>query len=190
MPETLAPSVSALTTIQPIHGSPSNWLVVADHTWDRLRGSLRVLTKSSTMFGSLKLAMEDLAQCITIYEDAAWARQDYETLKLELEALSSTLSTHFAGEVHPTMTAGMDNICSAIEKELDLTSTEDRGTGGRHWAAKKDLDAVVECYRRIWGHLDRMTLNADLSTWKIVDELTILSHGYPLIKVLRVTKPM
>lgn len=87
----------------------------------------------------------------------------------------------------------MRYLISAIEKELDWVSTkEGRGTGRRLWEAKKDLQEVMECYRRIQGHLDRLTvsviylstelprlidrqLNADLNTWKIVDEQATVS---------------
>lgn len=67
-----------------------------------------------------------------------------------------------------------------------------RRIGRKLLEANKDSDDVMGCYRRIHGHLKRLTvssqiaykllgltsmkLNADLSTWKIVDEQATVSN--------------
>lgn len=49
---------------------------------------------------------------------------------------------------------------SAIEKELEyILSKEERRMERRHLETKLDLDDVMNCYRRIHGHLERLTVS-------------------------------
>lgn len=173
MPQYSAGATSEVTVApnsasEPLPSSPNIVPVAIKDTWADLERFLQVLTTSSSRFGQLKQVIENLADAIAMYEDAIAAQCD--SLKTELDSLFSTLSTHFSGNAPPTMTAIMGNLCGAIEKELDHISTkQDAGTEERHWEAKKDVNEVMDRYRRIRGHLDRLTLNADLITWMIVD---------------------
>lgn len=46
---------------------------------------------------------------------------------------------------------------SAIEREIDLISSKEGGR--RHLGAEKELGDVMKCYRRIHGHLQRLTVS-------------------------------
>lgn len=102
--------------------------------WTGLGRFQKVLTTTAGAFkfGPLKMVIDDLARCIEMHEvssfklptepqldsqcvqDAAAARREYKALKEELEAIFSSLSTHFSGEVPPTMTASMNNLCMYV----------------------------------------------------------------------------
>lgn len=75
VPPTISPAPEPSTTSTP-SGSTSNLASVPstsetarlDRTWARLKTFLQVLDKCSSVFGPLKMAMNDLVQCIGMHE--------------------------------------------------------------------------------------------------------------------------
>lgn len=113
-----APSISESTVATP---------------WTYLGKFLQVLAESAFGLRPLRTVVDDLFQCFVMHEvrlfnifplvpllhyissqDAVMARRDYQALKMELEALFKTLSTHFAGDRPPHMTASMNNLCRYV----------------------------------------------------------------------------
>lgn len=125
-----APVVSGFVS-EPVSVPPVGGTTRPGQTWACLVTFLQVLDKCSGAFGPLKLVMDGLVQFVDIHEvspfrilgltyrpdifiafkDAAAAQRDYKELKSQLEALFSDLSVHFSGNVPPTMTSSMDNLC-------------------------------------------------------------------------------
>lgn len=138
-PASSIPNVqTAPQTTNPVPQSPTtpaagSSLTGLNQSWAHLKGLIQVLDKGSGVSGPLKTVMDDLARCINIYEvcsctilypasrlnrtflqDAVAVRKDYQALKSQLEALFNELSTHFSGNVPPSMTASMENLCTCV----------------------------------------------------------------------------
>lgn len=62
--------------------------------------------------------------------------------------------------------------CSGIQKELQMVlevvkDKQDRGTAQRYAEAMGDSEQVLECYRRITGHLERLTVSLVIFSMQI-----------------------
>ncbi|CAE6467361.1 unnamed protein product [Rhizoctonia solani] len=117
-------------------------------SWTYLKTFLRVLEPAVGIFEPLYTIAKELVQYIEIYEEAAKGRKEYELLRVELESLFKDLRAHCTQSASPAMTA------------------------------TDDVDAVLACYRKIQGHLQRLSLNANMSMWKIADEQAAAGHSY------------
>ncbi|KAG8698213.1 hypothetical protein FRC09_007359 [Ceratobasidium sp. 395] len=145
------------------------------HTkWAGLKSLLDVLGEGSGVFGPLKTAASGLAQCVETFEQRSKNNKDYEKLRNELNVLLEDLSSHLGGSAPPTMTPIIENIAKSIEREIDILSQIERKNGpGRFAKAMEDADEILERYRRIQTLLGRLTLNANMSLWKSIDEQTV-----------------
>ncbi|CUA69891.1 hypothetical protein RSOLAG22IIIB_04147 [Rhizoctonia solani] len=140
--------------------------------WPAVRTLLAVLESSSDAFNPLKSAISGLNECIDIYERAAKGHKDYDELRDKLGKLLEDLATHIDQPMDSMMTNSVRLLCSRIEVELkDVEAKEARNIGRRLIEAMNTQDEILECYRRIHGHLERLILNADLSlinmSWSI-----------------------
>ncbi|CAE6431136.1 unnamed protein product [Rhizoctonia solani] len=76
------------------------------------------------------------------------------------------------GPLKATVTDLAECIGKDIDRELQVVQSKlNRDRLGRLREASEDLDDIWRCYNRIRDHLQRVSLNADISMWKIVDEL-------------------
>ncbi|KAG8707345.1 hypothetical protein FRC08_000568 [Ceratobasidium sp. 394] len=139
--------------------------------WAGLKTFADLLSKGASMFGPLKQAVDGVLASVEIIEVAARNREDYQTLRTELNTLFHDLAGYFGASTPPAMTSSIINLAQGIERELELIRRErQRSEIGRYITAKEDADDVLECYRRIQGLLTRLTLNANVNIWKTVDE--------------------
>ncbi|KAG8688175.1 hypothetical protein FRC08_011585, partial [Ceratobasidium sp. 394] len=142
-----------------------------DTAWAGLKTLLGVLSESADAFPPLKSAVGGLVRCIEIYDNQAAARGGYDKLRAELNDLCQDISGYVRGAATPSMTPCIANLARGIEVETELVLQKGRRNAVQRYAgAMEDGDEILECYRRIQMHLERLALNANLDVWKIVDE--------------------
>ncbi|CAE6429634.1 unnamed protein product [Rhizoctonia solani] len=171
-------SLSAQVPRRPPSGLPSppaqSPQVVPEETsigWKGLKEFARIMRPATDVLGPIKDMAELLVQCVDMYEMAVEAQREYEALQTRLEAIFEDLNKHFGEGCSPTMTSSIESLCRSIKLELEyIRSKQGRRVGTRFLLAPGEEDVILGCYRRIEGYLQRLSLNANLSTWKIVEE--------------------
>ncbi|KAG9122958.1 hypothetical protein FRC07_000426 [Ceratobasidium sp. 392] len=159
----------ALTPSAPPAGEQS----AKHHAWAGLRRLLGVLRKSSEAFGPLTAAIGVLSEWTEHFEQAERSREDYKELTDDLDALFNDLSGYLGGSAPPAMTPIIENIARSISREVNVTLEKQRRNSlGRFVRATEDADQILESYRRLQTLLRRLTLNANMSVWKNIDEQT------------------
>ncbi|QRV94979.1 Vegetative incompatibility protein HET-E-1 [Ceratobasidium sp. AG-Ba] len=196
LPSTLSPpSASALPSTSPQNTSPTavdlqatNYTATAQNVqptatsvnesneyqgWTGLLLFAKALNKTSGIFGQLKQAADILVDFIGAYEIAAKNRFEFQQLKTELDGLFRDLSKHMETATPPALNASIQNLVQGIKRETDIIETvQQRNLADRYLRAEQDDEEVLRCYRRIEGLLKRLNLNANIGTWKTLDELT------------------
>ncbi|KDN43046.1 hypothetical protein RSAG8_06369, partial [Rhizoctonia solani AG-8 WAC10335] len=157
--------------------------------WSGVKALNKVLESSSDVFGPLKSAIGGLNKCIDIYEvcvsfdlrlahliskqRASKGRKDYDELREKLDGLLSDLAGHMAQPMDPMMTDGVKLLCRGIEAEVrKVEGKQVHNMGQRLLDAMDTSEDILECYRRINGHVERLMLNANMSILKTINELT------------------
>ncbi|CAE6522543.1 unnamed protein product [Rhizoctonia solani] len=136
--------------------------------WKGLEQFTRVLEPVSNLFGPIKETVDLFMECVDKYEMTGVAKIEYEALRVRLEELFEDLNGYFGKGCSLTMTSSMENLCRSIQAELDyIKKQQDRNIGERYLSAADESEKVLACYRRIEGHLQRLSLNANLSIWRV-----------------------
>ncbi|KAG8791784.1 hypothetical protein FRC12_008127 [Ceratobasidium sp. 428] len=137
---------------------------------------LSVLEKAADSFPPFKVLVNGLSRCIGVLEQKAKARQEYENLLNQLNEVCKDL----AGYLDSSMTSSITPVTESILKISDLNTEIElllrklqRNKIRQYGEAMGDADEVIECYRRIHMLLGRVTLNANVYIWKIIDEQTM-----------------
>ncbi|CAE6463026.1 unnamed protein product [Rhizoctonia solani] len=165
---------------KPELGSPTSPCVseVSPSKWRGLAELARVLRPATEIFGPLKSMTDALMECVDIYERAGAGQLEYDAQRIRLETLFGDLRRHLGEDSPLTVTGSVDNLCNSIQEELRYIQTKQRrGQGERYLGAKDEADAILGSYRRIEGHLQRLSLNSNLSMWKITQEQAAAFHS-------------
>ncbi|KAG8702740.1 hypothetical protein FRC09_004569 [Ceratobasidium sp. 395] len=155
---------SATRPPAPISSVPPTTEQDAAHdSWPGLKAFARIIHGGSELLAPLKPAVSGISAVIDTFELAAQNREDYQRLRTELNALLHDLAGHLGSSTPLTMTSTAVNLAQGIERELKIIrSKQDQ--------SDTDADQILEHYRGVQGLLQRLTLNANLETWKIVSE--------------------
>ncbi|KDN41021.1 hypothetical protein RSAG8_07727, partial [Rhizoctonia solani AG-8 WAC10335] len=154
------------------HTGPTQTSSATPHRWTHLKTFLRTLEQATRPLPPLKAAVAELVECIDNYENVWHERKEYEMLYHELEGLFQALQHHCNRDISPTITAAIEALCKSIRNEIsDIRKIQGKGKIREYLEAEQETDAVLARYRRIQGHLQRISLNADISVWRIVDEI-------------------
>ncbi|KAH7338415.1 hypothetical protein B0J17DRAFT_628904 [Rhizoctonia solani] len=152
-------------------------------SWSGIKVLLGTLESSTEFFGPLNSAITGLRSFVDIFElilgqSESKGHKEYDELREKLERLLNDLAGHVTEPMGFMMTNSFKRLCSDIEAEAKaLEEKRARNTGRRLTDAIEASDEIFESYRRIHGHLERLTLNANLDILKTVNELTM---GCPL----------
>ncbi|KAF8753257.1 WD40 repeat-like protein [Rhizoctonia solani] len=111
----------------------------------------------NTVFGPIKQIVDTFVEYVDIYEMAEASQTEYDELQMRLEKLLEDLQRYFGEGSSIIMTSSMDNLCN-------------RNSGKRYLEAKNEVDTILACYRRMERDLHRLTLNANLSMWKMAED--------------------
>ncbi|CUA70027.1 putative WD repeat-containing protein alr3466 [Nostoc sp, PCC 7120] [Rhizoctonia solani] len=145
--------------------------------WPGAKALLSVLESSSEAFGPLKSAISGLNEFFDIYENAAKEREDFVELRQELEVLSKDLKIFVAQQKLSLMTNSVKQICSGIEAELcTLKKRQSQNAGHRLFETIDTHEKVTTFSRRIQGYMQRLSLNANMSILKAIDDLSMESR--------------
>ncbi|CAE7079404.1 unnamed protein product, partial [Rhizoctonia solani] len=146
-------------------------------SWIWLKTFLRVLEPAVSIFEPLYVIVKELVQCIEIYEEAATGRKEYDELRNELGNIFNDLRVYYTPSASPAMTASIENLCRSIHQELAHVQRVHASRKQRPFASG-DVDEILACYHRIRGHLQRLTLNANMAMWKIAEEQAAAGNSY------------
>ncbi|CAE6483833.1 unnamed protein product [Rhizoctonia solani] len=154
------------------HTGPAQTSSTAPDRWIHLKTFLKTLEQATKSLPPLKAVVTELVACIDNHESVWRERKEYDILYHELEGLFQALQHHCNQAVSPTITTTVEALCQSIRDEIsDIRKIQDKGKVREYLEAERDADAVLTRYRRIQGHLQRLSLNADISVWRIVDEI-------------------
>ncbi|CAE6422391.1 unnamed protein product [Rhizoctonia solani] len=172
----IAASAEVATSAQELVSLPSaqsvNLPERSSRSWTRLKGLRHTLNKAVGELSPVKTVVEGLFDCIQIYESAAQGRKEFNELRKELEQILDELGQYFSTASSPVITTSIECICGSIQKELKYVKGQQARPVARKLAeAETDADNVLSCYRRIHNHLQRLSRNANISTWAVVDQL-------------------
>ncbi|KAG8758927.1 hypothetical protein FRC11_002853, partial [Ceratobasidium sp. 423] len=144
---------------------------VTSTMWKGLKQFSKALESATSLLGPIKAVVGEFVECVDMIELADEAKTEYDALQARLEGLFADLQGYFGQDCSLTMTTSMESLCKSIQEEIEyIRSKQGRSTGVRYLAAKEEAAAIIACYHRIEGHLQRLTLNANLSMWKITQE--------------------
>ncbi|CAE6472865.1 unnamed protein product, partial [Rhizoctonia solani] len=114
--------------------------------------------------------IDDLCRFTRAQENISARNNEYNAVRTRLEGLCKDLRDQLARGAPPSTTTSMLNLCGAIQSELRrVYDARDRAVISRYLQADLDIDRITECYRCINGHLEGVTLNANLDMLRIVD---------------------
>ncbi|KEP46264.1 putative vegetative incompatibility protein HET-E-1 [Rhizoctonia solani 123E] len=140
--------------------------------WKGLKQFTRVLEPISNLFGPIKETVDLFMECVDKYEMTGVAKIEYEALRVRLEGLFEDLNGYFGKGCSVTMTSSMENLCRSIQAELDyIKKQQDRNIGERYLSAADESEKVLACYRRIEGHLQRLSNSQTDRMLSFVDRL-------------------
>ncbi|KAJ1303240.1 hypothetical protein OPQ81_011438 [Rhizoctonia solani] len=126
--------------------------------WSHLKRLAALLASASGALSPLKDIVDGLVKCIEFCEKQANGHREYAALKNELEALFEDLEVHLVCSTSPTMTPCIEGLYKSIKEELDCLLDKQSGrTSLRAFEAGKDLNTILAIYRRIQGHLQRLS---------------------------------
>ncbi|ELU38650.1 NACHT domain-containing protein [Rhizoctonia solani AG-1 IA] len=155
-----AHSFSDVTVLHPSEadtGASARWTFLED-----LRG---VLSPVSDAFGPLKVILNELVDCVYIYEASASNRQEYEALRSNLTTTLEGLKSHFTGSDAPKMSNAITSLCESIQKELEtIQALQAEGTMRQYIRSNSGSDRVYGCYTRINGYLSQISVG-DSADW-------------------------
>ncbi|CAE6478076.1 unnamed protein product [Rhizoctonia solani] len=121
--------------------------------------------------GPIKQVEEIFVECVDAYKVPGEAKVEYDELIARLERLFEGLMGYFEDGCSHPMTASMERLCKSIQEELKVIKDKNgRNVGARYLAANDEADAILGRYRRVEGYLERLSLNANPSMWKIAHE--------------------
>lgn len=157
----------------------------ATNAWPRLKSFMHMLDQSPVASGPLKVITGGLVECIEIYEQAANNRKEYHKLRIELENIFTNLEQFLVQADSLVFTSSMESLCNSLQKELEhIRAKQNRRAVERSLEARDDSDEILACYQRIHIYLQRLLLNVNLSSWRIVDEQATVSVTTNLVETL------
>ncbi|CAE6411318.1 unnamed protein product [Rhizoctonia solani] len=136
-----------------------------------IRAFLHVLDSGTEVFGPLKSAVDGLSTCFSFYQDRSKAREDCVKLQTKIDSILQDLSKYIHNPSGRALTNSVKLICLDLEAEVKITEElQARSTGRQLIDAMEGIDELAESYCRVQTHLERLTLNLNLSMMERMDE--------------------
>ncbi|KAF8751704.1 WD40 repeat-like protein, partial [Rhizoctonia solani] len=111
-------------------------------------------------------------------QDACKERKEYDELGIRLKEVLQDLADHIERPAGLIMTKSVKRIQDEIMEEAKRVANKQANkTGRRLIDAMEESDGIMECYRRIDGHLRRITLNASMGALEAIKEHTLVHTG-------------
>ncbi|CUA70026.1 WD repeat and SOCS box-containing protein 1 [Rhizoctonia solani] len=142
-----------------------------------LKALRRALESTSNTCGPFKPAISGLIKVVEMCEDMSEGNSEYEKLRQELEELSNDLAERMVGPIGPLMTNSIQRLIIAIQDETtQLEQKLPEKTGRRLADAIEESEEIMAAYRRIYDHLQRLTLNVNMDILEGINEQTLESR--------------
>ncbi|CUA73343.1 Cilia-and flagella-associated protein 52 [Chlamydomonas reinhardtii] [Rhizoctonia solani] len=158
---------------QTLEQAPPMVLEAPSIKWKGLKEFAQVLDPVTNVFGPIKNTVDLFIECVDKCElkMTGEAKTEYDALRVRLEGLFIDLNGHFGEGCSPVMTSSMESLCRSIQTELSyIKRQQERNIGERYLVAADESRRVLACYRRIEGYLQRLSLNTNLSVWRVAQE--------------------
>ncbi|KAF8761304.1 WD40 repeat-like protein [Rhizoctonia solani] len=138
--------------------------------WNTIRSLITVIEPGAKAIG---LPIHGLRAFVDRLESAFEEREEYAELAAQLNAILDDLAKHVNQPIGTEMTASVKRIYADLEDEIKkVTERQAMAMRRRLIGAMEEANEIMECYRRIDGYLQRLTLNANISILKAVNEQT------------------
>ncbi|QRV96188.1 Notchless protein [Ceratobasidium sp. AG-Ba] len=145
------------------HGSRNN-------PWIGVKTLLRILDASTGVFAPLKSAVGELQKCIEIFEDTDQTRQEYRQLRDHVDSLCMDVASFIKSDAPPAMMPVVAAIARGLQRETEMIQQKGHANRlARLAGANEDLDAILKSYDRIHKLLERLSMNANMKLWTIID---------------------
>ncbi|QRW22638.1 peptidase C14 [Rhizoctonia solani] len=145
--------------------------------WTAVRAMLTAAESGAEWCGPLKTAIGGLIEWVELYERECDIREDKNELRAKLEPLLQDLAKHMECPSGFVSTGSVKQIFEDITNEANKATEKQTLTPGRRLQdILKGADEILDCYRRIDEHLQRLMLNVSLSTLKTVNEQSMESR--------------
>ncbi|CEL59926.1 hypothetical protein RSOLAG1IB_09210 [Rhizoctonia solani AG-1 IB] len=140
--------------------------------WPCLRSLLTRLESSTEVFAPLQSAIGALSTLVDAYEPDYQGQREYNEVRANIERILKDISAHMHTPTGKVMTKSVKLICLDIESEVAIMKDkQDPDTERRLLKATQGLDGVIDCCRRVHSHLERLTLNLNLSILGILEDI-------------------
>ncbi|KAH7339308.1 hypothetical protein B0J17DRAFT_716346 [Rhizoctonia solani] len=124
------------------------------------------------LFGPLQNVVAELIECIETLEILLSERKEYKELQGELNVVFKELQDQCTRTMPPAMTMAIEGLCMSIQHELaNIHELQGRSKLRQYIEAGNSVDEVLACYHRIQSNFQRVALSADVSMWRILDEM-------------------
>ncbi|CAE6443508.1 unnamed protein product [Rhizoctonia solani] len=145
--------------------------------WTAVRAMLTAAESGAEWCGPLKTAIGGLIEWVELYERECDIREDKNELRAKLEPLLQDLAKHMECPSGFVSTGSVKQIFEDITNEANKATEKQTLTPGRRLQdILKGADEILDCYRRIDEHLQRLMLNVNLSMLKTVNEQAMESR--------------
>ncbi|CCO36384.1 Vegetative incompatibility protein HET-E-1 [Rhizoctonia solani AG-1 IB] len=134
---------------------------------------LTALEAGAESFGPAKPVVTALRLFVDTYMSPRQESEEYADLAVKLKDILADLDKHMKEPIGLVMTNCVKRIYSDIEQEVKMVTEKQAEIKERRLISTiKESDEILECYHRIDGHFQRLTLNASMNTLKAVNEQT------------------
>ncbi|KAF8679983.1 WD40 repeat-like protein [Rhizoctonia solani] len=139
--------------------------------WNTIRSLITVIESGANAIG---LPISGLKAFVDRLESACEERKEYAELAAQLNTILDELANHMDQPIGTEMTGSVKRIHADIEDEIKkVTERQEIAMGRRLIGAMEEANQIVDCYRRIDGYMQRLTLNANFSVLKAANEQTV-----------------
>ncbi|CAE6538687.1 unnamed protein product, partial [Rhizoctonia solani] len=166
---------------------PNNHKATATTTtaWTGLEQALRALRLTAKACTPLRLAVDDLVSCLSLFEAAAKNRKDYEDLATGLKSMVGILIQHLKDAASENISNTLVGIAEAIRREIEsIGNRQSREDLRRVLGSTGDEEDLIRRYRRIEQLFRQLQGEASLSAWNISSKV----HVNMQLESLRATK--
>ncbi|QRV82806.1 WD repeat-containing protein [Ceratobasidium sp. AG-Ba] len=169
--ETIAAQSSNVPGINQETEPPLLEISTDNDIWGGLKAFSIALGTCGAQFAPLKSAIDTFAGFVEGFKVGGEMEEEYELLRRTLDWLFRDLAFRFNEKTPPTMRPSISNLTRGLEQEIEFINNKRQPFLGQSYLQSgKNIDDIIRCYRRIENLLQRLTLNANMNIWLLVEE--------------------
>ncbi|CUA74200.1 Ribosome assembly protein 4 [Rhizoctonia solani] len=142
--------------------------------WSGLEKALQALRLTAKACTPLRLAVDDLVSCLSLFEAAAKNRKDYDDLASGLKSMVGILIKHLEDAASENISNTLVGIAEAIRREIESIGNRQSREGLRRvLGSTGDEEDLIRRYRRIEQLFRQLQGEASLSAWNISSKVHV-----------------